>query len=190
MGQPLSVATVIGYHGCQKAFAEGVRSGRISVAQWLPSQNGYDWLGEGIYFWETSRTRAEQWAVENFGDHADVLVAEIELAQCLDLLESTYHDDLRATHQNLQAIYRRHGWTLPKNQKQRHHLDNLVINKFVEFMAQFGRQPGIRFQTVRGAFEEGRPLFPGSAIRTLSHIQIAVRDVHCLRICDERGGQR
>jgi hypothetical protein len=48
---------------------------------------------------------------------------------------------------------------------------------------------GILFQTVRGAFEEGRPLFPGSAIRTQSHIQIAVRDVQCIRIHDERRGE-
>ncbi len=64
---------VLGYHGCEKVFANGVRSGRISLAQWKPSQNLYDWLGEGIYFWESSRTRAEEWATEIFGDQADVL---------------------------------------------------------------------------------------------------------------------
>lgn len=90
---------VLGYHGCQTVFANGVRAGRVSLAQWTPSQNSYDWLGEGIYFWEASQTRAEQWAVEQFGDQADVLEVEIELGQCLNLLENTYHDDLRATYQ-------------------------------------------------------------------------------------------
>ena len=77
---------------------------------------------------------------------------------------------------------------MPKNYKKRHDLDCLVMNKFVKFMERFVGREGILFQTVRGVFEEGRPLFPGSAIRTQSHIQIAVRDVRCLRIRDERGG--
>ncbi len=183
------MATVLGYHGCHKNFSDGVRSGRISLAQWKPSQNTYDWLGDGIYFWEASRTRAEQWAGEQLGDQADVLEVEIDLGQCLNLLESTYHDAIRATYQNLRTVYRSQGWTLPKNQQKRHDLDCLVMNKFVKFMERFVGQQGIVFQTVRGVFEEGRPLFPGSALRTQSHIQIAVRDVQCLHIRDQRGGK-
>jgi hypothetical protein len=184
------VPQVLGYHGCQRDFAEGVRAGRITLAQWQPSQNRYDWLGEGIYFWEGSRTRAEQWAVEQWGEQADVLEVVIDLAQCLDLLDSTYHDAIRATYRNLRTVYKCQGWTLPANRRKRHDLDCLVINKFVLFMERFEGQQGIRFQTVRGVFEEGRPLFPGSAIRAQSHIQIAVRDVQCLDIHDEWGGER
>ena len=181
--------TVLGYHGCQRDFADAVRSGRITLAQWKPSQNVYDWLGEGIYFWEGSRTRADQWAVEQSGDQADVLEVEIDLGQCLNLLESTYHEAIRATYRNLRRVYRSQGWLLPKNQKKRHDLDCLVINKFVKFMERFEGQQGILFQTVRGVFEEGRPLFPGSALRSQSHIQIAVRDVQCMRVHKERGGK-
>jgi hypothetical protein len=189
-GEAAAVATVVGYHGCQRPFADRVRSGQITPAQWQPSQNVFDWSGEGIYFWEDSRTRAEQWAVEQFGDEADVLEVVVDLGQCLNLLESTYHEALRATYRNLRTVYRSQGWTLPKNKRNQHDLDCLVMNKFVKFMERFEGQQGIRFQTVRGVFEEGRPLFPGSAIRTQSHIQIAVRDVTCLRIHpDERGDQ-
>jgi hypothetical protein len=78
---------------------------------------------------------------------------------------------------------------LPKNQKKRHDLDCLVINKFVNSMERFAGQQGILFQTVRGVFEEGRPLFPGSAIRSHSHVPIAVRDIRCMRIHNERGGK-
>jgi hypothetical protein len=182
----MTVATVVGYHGCEQVFADGVRSGRIPLDHWKPSQNVYDWLGEGIYFWEGSRSRAKEWAELQFGDVADVLEVEIDLGHCLDLLESTYHEAIRATYRNLRTVYHSQGWALPKNLKKRHDLDCLVINKFVRFMEQFADQQGIRFQTVRGVFEEGRPLFPGSAIRSESHIQIAVRDLRCLRV---RGGQ-
>jgi hypothetical protein len=111
-----------------------------------------------------------------------VLATEIGLGHCLDLLESTYHGAIRATYRNLRTVYRSQGWTLPKNQKKRHDLDCLVINTFVLFMEQFTGPQGILFQTVRGVFEEGRPLFPGSAIRSESHIQVAVRDISCLRV--------
>ncbi|HMF13699.1 MAG TPA: hypothetical protein VKE94_15380 [Gemmataceae bacterium] len=164
-----------------------MRSGRIPLDHWKPSQNVYDWLGQGIYFWEGSRSQAEAWAELQFGDDADVLEVEIDLGRCLDLLESTYHDAIRATYRNLRAVYRSLGWTLPKNQKKRHDLDCLVINKFVLFVERFTGQQGIRFQTVRAVFEEGRRLFPGSAIRSQSHVQIAVRDIQCLRL---REGQQ
>jgi hypothetical protein len=179
------VAMVLGYHGCEAAFARDVRSGRIALMEWKPSRNPYDWLGEGIYFWEASRTRAEQWAAENFGEHGDVLEVEIDLGQCLDLLESTYHGALREVHKNLRTAYGAQGLSLPKNRKKLHDLDCLVINRFVEL----AEQQGIHFQTVRGVFEDGRPLFPGSVMRTQSHIQIAVRDNQRMRIRDATGGE-
>jgi hypothetical protein len=35
---------------------------------------------------------------------------------------------------------------------------------------------GVRFQTVRGVFQEGAPAYPGSGIFKKSHIQVVVRD--------------
>lgn len=43
--------TVIAYHGCDVETAERLLSGE----PFKPSQNDYDWLGEGIYFWEYGR---------------------------------------------------------------------------------------------------------------------------------------
>ena len=182
----MTVATVVGYHGCRRAFADGVRSGRITLADWKPSRNVYDWLGEGVYFWEGSRSRAAQWAVEQFGTDGDDLEAEIDLSECLDLLENTYHAALRGTYRDLRAAYSQLGWTLPLNRKGRHDLDCLVINRFVELMKEFADPRDVRVRSIRCPFEEGRPLFPGSAIRSESHIQLAVRDVRCIRVREER----
>jgi hypothetical protein len=41
-------------------------------------------------------------------------------------------------------------------------------------------EEGLRYDTVRCAFVEGRPAFPGSGIRSESHIQIAVRNPACV----------
>jgi len=45
---------IIGYHGCRQDFAEAILLGKTPIAEWQQSQNAYDWLGEGIYFWEHS----------------------------------------------------------------------------------------------------------------------------------------
>lgn len=52
---------IIGFHGCDKTIYENVLYKHESLHQ---SQNSYDWLGNGIYFWENSFERAKQWAVD------------------------------------------------------------------------------------------------------------------------------
>lgn len=50
--------------------------------------------------------------------------------------------------------------------------DCAVINWYCERAAQ----EGLQVRSVRAIFEEGDPIFEASAIRTLSHVQIAVRE--------------
>ncbi len=51
--------TIFGYHGCDRAVADPVLTGRQQLG---PSSNEYDWLGSGIYFWEHGPSRALEWA--------------------------------------------------------------------------------------------------------------------------------
>jgi hypothetical protein len=64
---------VVGYHGCTRTFADALLLGKIPIAQWNKSENAYDWLGEGIYFWEHSPGRALRWATEQFRRRAAVI---------------------------------------------------------------------------------------------------------------------
>jgi len=64
--------------------------------------------------------------------------------------------------------------TLPVNDRKRNNLDCLVINHAIALYEDYG------FQTVRSAFLEGRPVFPGSKIKLQSHIQISVIDPDCI----------
>lgn len=50
---------VIGFHGCDKSVVDAVVAGKTDL---LSSTNDYDWLGNGIYFWENNEERAWQWA--------------------------------------------------------------------------------------------------------------------------------
>ena len=74
---------VFGYHGTHPAFAERLIRGEVSIADWSPSTNEYDWLGHGIYFWEYAPDRAREWAGKG-----GVVGAIIRLGECLDLNRS------------------------------------------------------------------------------------------------------
>lgn len=162
---------VFGFHGTDPAVAERLVRGELSVADWRPSTNEYDWLGHGIYFWEFAPDRARGWAGKG-----GVVGAIIRLGECLDLTDVTYSELLADAYIGLRTRQRRWRKGLPENRGKRHDLDCAVINYLTKQAAESGR----RFQTVRAAFLEGEPVFPGSAILRETHIQIAVRDPSCI----------
>src|SRR5271155_2352654 len=51
---------ILGYHGCDRKVGERLLEG----AAFKPSDNDYDWLGPGIYFWEANPRRALEFATE------------------------------------------------------------------------------------------------------------------------------
>ncbi len=52
---------VVGYHGCNRETAKRVLWDGEPLK---PSQNDYDWLGEGVYLWEHGAKRALEFARE------------------------------------------------------------------------------------------------------------------------------
>jgi hypothetical protein len=66
--------------------------------------------------------------------------------------------------------FEREGIDLPVNQHGRNNLDCLVINRLTRQTAN----DGTPFQTVRCPFLEGSEVFPGSMIRSQSHVQLVV----------------
>ena len=162
---------VLGYHGAKVGtpadYAKSLLLGEVGVEQWQPSENEYDWLGHGIYFWEHSPERASRWA----GADGIVIGAVIQLGNCLDLTDLRYTILLSDFYKTLELSYQQSGSTLPANggrELKLRNLDCLVINKLMATMPEF--------QTVRGAFEEGEAAFPGAELKRQTHIQIAVRD--------------
>lgn len=55
---------VVGYHGCTEAFAKELLLGKKPIGDWQPSQNEWDWLGHGVYFWEHAPAGALRWPRE------------------------------------------------------------------------------------------------------------------------------
>jgi hypothetical protein len=180
---------VVGYHGCDAAVAERVLAGKARLS-W--STNAYDWLGEGIYFWEHGPQRAYEWAVEQarLGRakvcNPSVLAAQIDLGVCLDLLDTANTRLLGKWYASFRRFVQQNGYQMPQNRdatgtrrgdKVLRYRDCAVIDYTLHNLAETER---ITYQTVRGVFLEGKPAFPGSKIALKSHIQIAVRDQGCI----------
>ncbi len=173
--------TVIAYHGCDTATAEEILAG----GTFKKSQNNYDWLGEGIYFWEFGADRAVQFAEFQKGmgkvKTPAVVGAILQLGECFDLMDTRFTRDLAKAYAAFKKVKALAKEPLPKNKgktpdKKLRHRDCAVLNFYLTALAE----EGLRYDTVRCAFVEGGPAFPGSGIRSESHIQIAVRNPACV----------
>ncbi len=172
--------TVIGYHGCDESVARNVL---LRGRNLRPSDNDYDWLGRGIYFWEHGPQRAYEWARHSKRlKKPAVIGAFINLGYCFDLLDINYTQLLTDLFPLYRRAYETTGTPLPLNLSPKNHtcndlilrhLDCSVINWCLDFLE---KQENQHFHTVRGLFSEGTPVFEGSKILAKSHIQIAVRD--------------
>ncbi|HET7229515.1 MAG TPA: hypothetical protein VFJ16_05900 [Longimicrobium sp.] len=157
----------IGYHGTSVENAE-----RILARGFQASRNDYDWLGDGAYFFQDAPARAAEWARQRFGVDAAVLGAEIDLDGCLDLLDPRWHDLIRESFNLLVTDLQAAGQRVPRQTFGAHRLDREVINHAAHVVGA----EGIAVRSVRAAFIEGEPLFPGSALWSRAHVQIAVRN--------------
>jgi len=186
--------TVAGYHGCHRDFARDLVAGRVSLADWKASQNEYDWLGAGIYFWEHAPARAWQWAREHYGSDGAVVAVAVRLGRCLDLADTTFTALLRRAYEDTVRVYESSGARLPRNggrEFKLRKLDRLVVDRLTEITDPPG---GVYYQTVRCPFEEGDPAYEGAMIKAQSHVQVAVRDKACIAsrifLVGSEGGDR
>lgn len=184
---------VVAYHGCDFSTAAKVISD--DVVHLAPSRNPYDWLGEGVYFFEDDLIRAKLFAQAAAASPHLKLTAKpirrpyaigalLTLGNCLDLSKQPGIDELMSAYEVLERELPS-GYALPTNRKAGeddaegilHNLDRAVINYIHGRRIAKCLPP---YDTVRGFFPQGAQAFPTSAIRRLSHAQIAVRNVSCI----------
>lgn len=182
---------ILAYHGCDKEVGERLLSGEEHVRV---SDNPYDWLGRGAYFWENNPKRALIWAnfiknhPQNFNHKVKtpfVVGAIIDLGNCLDLTDATSLKFVREAYETYKrfrdacADFDPENSTFPQNQSShdqdanltKRYLDCAVINFLHETR---DREKLLPFDTVRGVFPEEPPLYPGAKIMSQTHIQISV----------------
>jgi hypothetical protein len=151
------------------------------------SNNSYDWLGNGIYFWENSPARAFDFA-EDLKKYSkkrtqkietpSVLGAIIDLKHCLDLTEFKNLQILKSGYETLKEMLGTQGLALPENKDigeskdlLMRHLDCAVIETIHE-----NNEDNNRYDSVRGMFIEGGFPYPGAGFKEKNHIQICIRN--------------
>lgn len=182
--------TVLGFHGCDASIVDRILNS--NTEHLLPSENVYDWLGDGIYFWQNDPLRAFEWACEKQKRSSTVkepavIGAVIDLGYCLDLCERTAIAYLQRSYDELKAAFEKEGYNITDRLKNTRPdsggfnlvrpLDCAVILHLHKIMAD----KGVSFDTVYGYFQEGGDAFPGGGIREKSHIQICVRNTDCIK---------
>ena len=155
-----------------------------------PSDTRFDWLGPGIYFWESDPYRAWAWA-EARHEAPGVVGAIIDFRECLDLLNREDQDLLQAAYESLATITAAAGKKLPQNRnmptggdtnRRARALDCAVIKHLHSMMRDEETGDAFDwFDTVRGMFTEGDEIYPGAAFYRQSHVQIAVRNPDCIK---------
>lgn len=180
----LSGGLVLGFHGCDEAVGEKLLSGE----QFALSSNSWDWLGPGAYFWEANPKRGYDFAVElkerdyrhNKVNTPFVVGAVINPGLCLDLTTKAGIDIVRDAHQRILEIYSTAGKAPPENKPDllQRNLDCVVIEQVHRVREERSDNP---IDTVRGVFIEGDAIYPGSGFHANTHIQIAVRNLDCIK---------
>jgi len=177
----LSSTFVLGYHGCDQAVADALLKG----AEFKLSKNDYDWLGNGIYFWEANPKRGLDFAQEvknrtNKINTPAVVGAVVELGFCLDLTTQAGIEQVKQSFDSLSGALNLSGSPLPQNKPGllRRNLDCAVIN-YLHHIRETQGEPAI--DSVKGIFVEGTPVYKDSGFFQKTHIQICVRNAECIK---------
>jgi hypothetical protein len=173
--QRLHSSFVLGYQGCDESVAEDILSG----TPFKPSNNDFDWLGPGIYFWEANPIRGLEYASEirsrgRLEIHKPAVIgAVIDLGYCLDLTTSSGIQQVRDAHRFLTSIFQKAGQPLPQNNKDRlrRNLDCAVL-RFLHDVRKAKEDAPL--ETIKGVFMEGKRIYPTSGFWNKTHIQICV----------------
>jgi hypothetical protein len=171
-------ALVFGFHGIDREAAIRILNQQDDFHH---SQNDYDWLGHGIYFWENNLSRAKQYAKMDSNRAGSkttepfVLGAVLELGNCLDLLSQDGIEFVKEAYVEFKEAYAELNiGPLPANKSfnsndfdfKKRELDCAVIR----FACELAKDVGKPFDSVRAAFVEGGELYPGAKFHSHNHI--------------------
>ncbi len=173
---------VIGFHGCNKeTFSKVINNGEHLLA----SSNSYDWLGNGIYFWEQNYERAYEWAKNRYGDNAAVIGAVIDLGYCLNLTDYSSNEKLKLGYKALEIRCNLLNKKLPENRQSTKTKDVLLRDldcAVIEQIHYYNKEENLpSFDSVRGIFTEGGPVYPGAEILEKTHVQLCICNPNCIK---------
>jgi hypothetical protein len=172
------------FHSCDREIGIKVLNGKVNLN---PSNNPWDWLGPGIYFWELNPKRALQYAKENAAGiqfnrfrikEPFVLGAIIEFGNCLNLVDTESIEILEKGYNELVNLVATTGAKLPINRGSSRMLDCAVIKYIHQTRKLQNLQP---FDSIRSSFIEGDEVYPTSSFSKRSHIQVCVLNENIIK---------
>lgn len=175
---------IIGFHSCDREVGLKILNGQDNF---LLSNNNWDWLGPGVYFWEQDAQRALRYAKENAAGTQKnfkpakipfVLGAIVDLGNCLNLVEAASMRIFSEAHRELNKLMTQLGLKLPENNGHNRHLDCTVI-KYIHLSNISNKCAP--YDSIRCAFPEGNEAYPGSMISSLLHIQLCICNPNCIK---------
>lgn len=179
---------ILGFHGCEKSEQEKL----ISDPAYIRSSNeSFDWLGHGMYFWENNPQRAMMWAEQKKKagtlKEPAIIGAVIDLGRCFDLLDSRNIELLKNCFNLFKAESEKLDKPIPGNinhplvkghDKVLRYLDCAVIEYTHSFL-KTKNEPS--FDSVRAAFIEGEPIYQGAGFNDKTHIQLCIINPDCIK---------
>jgi hypothetical protein len=164
--------TIIGFHGTTAAEAERLVNGEA----FNPSTKSYDWLGQGVYFWEYAPKQAWWWTKDHRKNARPAVVgAMIRLGNCLDLLDPANVRSLKGVHDDILPIWHSQKIPIPTNGQDKMGLDCAIMN----WVYTQSDETATPIETCRGVFvptNRAKRVWKRSWIYDEAHIQICVRN--------------
>lgn len=189
----------IGFHGCDLSVRNNLVSNPDKVKK---SQEKFDWLGNGFYVWENNYARALKWAEDKKRrgriNTPSVVGVVYQLDYCLDFTDSEFIELLPVYYGLMKSDLSVANKKNPVNKelpKDKYHdfifreLDCAVIEYMHQKISE-QIQSDIKensfseyrhFDSARGIFTEGGPIFEGAGIQSKNHIQVCIRNLNCIK---------
>lgn len=174
--------TVVGYHGTRLSVAKKLVNREI---EFKPSDNSYDWLGRGVYFWEYGPQQAFQWAEDraqkyHWDEPIAVVASMIRLGFCFDLLDPYNVGYLKQFFLDYREAAEQEGMKVPDNANQAKYLDCEVFEYAYGVIESVGSNV---VDTARAVYvptgNKGR-VWKRSWIHDGAHVQLCVRNPKCI----------
>ncbi|MQA23031.1 hypothetical protein [Rugamonas rivuli] len=191
-----SSTALVAYHGCDITTRDDLVSGRQQHLH--HSDNRYDWLGPGAYFFEGDFERAllfaqashlnpeRRYTAKPIATPAAV-GAVLQVQDWLDMTTQAGIKEFSSAYQAFTAGLTVTGTPVPENRPASDTdtdviyrvLDNAVFTWLHQARAS-QQPPRPSFQAVRAAFHQGDKVAPTSGFHVSTHIQISLLDNKCV----------
>jgi len=185
---------LVAYHGCDAVVRDDLVTQRLRKLD--HSQNPYDWLGPGAYFFEGDLKRALLFA-EASAAHPEKMFTKRPIAtpaavgallcvsSWLDMTTQEGLGEFSRALAGMEVAFQTEGAALPVNRPAADDDVDIIYRALDSAVFSFMHETRERvalaeFDAVRGAFPQGAPIAENSGFRQHTHIQIAVRNNDCI----------